>query len=322
MGPDLLAARLLAVFAAVGFFRGALASALAIATLVLGYAAAAGLGPALGGPLAAAVGAPPLLGLPLGGAAAFAATALLVAAAGAVLRRRERARRGEGPRSPGDRALGAGLGALRGAFVVLLLGWLGLWLEAASTLRAAGGEAPVATVGGSHVGALAQRAVEGGAEALLGGTGEGRVAARVLARPAESLDGLRGVLESPRFEALRVDEAFWSALEAGDVDAALARGSFRLLAHDAGLRRDLAALGLVDDAAAADPAAVERELGAVVAQIAPRLAGLREDPELRALLEDPDVQAALERGDAWRLLGHAGFQRLVTRLAATPAPGA
>jgi uncharacterized membrane protein required for colicin V production len=327
MGLDLLALGVLAVFVLLGAWRGALATALGIAGLVFGYAAAIFVGPIWGPALANALGAPPFLAIPIGGAAAFAAVVALLAVASRVAAAAEKARRGAAPRGAGDRALGAAFGALRGGFVVLLLGWMGLWLEALQGFQAgahASDAAGGAAAPGSRVSALAQDAVERGASAFLGtDEAEGRVAARVLARPAETFAGLQGLLESPRIATLRDDTAFWDALEAGDVNAALARGSFRSLAYDAGLRRDLAALGLVDAASAGDPKRAEQELRDVLLRVAPRLEGLRSDPELLALLQDAQVRAALERGEHWSLLQHPGFQRLVTRIASgSPSGGA
>src|SRR5947209_5629533 len=118
MWLNALAALVLAACVAAGAWRGALATGLGIATLVLSYAAAALFGPAL----APAVGAP--LGLAGLLATVVASTALFVVSY-ALLGLAARFARRFGPRenvgrSPRDRFLGASFGALRGIVLALM----------------------------------------------------------------------------------------------------------------------------------------------------------------------------------------------------------
>jgi hypothetical protein len=126
---------------------------------------------------------------------------------------------------------------------------------------------------------------------------------------------LQQVLENPRFEALREDAAFWSYVEAGALDTAMGRVSFRDLAQDAELRGELAALGLITPEAAADEQAFTAATADVLREVGPRLRALREDPALQELMEDPEVGDLLRSGNYLGLLSHPGFRQLVSRVA-------
>jgi uncharacterized membrane protein required for colicin V production len=309
---DLLALAVLALFVALGAARGALASGVALLALGAGYAtgvlAAATLGPFF----VAVFGVPSLLAPAIAGSAGFAGAFLACSLAGSLLGRRERALRGRAPRAAFDRLGGAAFGAVRGALVVLLLGWLAQWVDALGQVEQA---ARPSFAEGSRVGALSQGAVEAGARAALGGEHAGaRAAARLLARPAQTLPELQSVLEHPKLDELANDGVFWSLVEAGDVDRALDRLAFVQLAHDRRLRARLAALGLLDEAAAQSPAGFRREAKSVLEAVGPRLRRLHEDPELHRLAEDPEIVRLLERGEVLGLLRHPGFQRVVTRV--------
>lgn len=312
MALDLLGLAILALFVALGAARGALGSAVALVSLGAAYAtgilAATTLGPAF----AAWLGLPKLVAPAVAGSATFAAVFLVCSLVGSVLRRQERTLRAGAPRSLLDRLGGGGLGAVRGALVVLLLGWLAQWVDALGQMEQAS-RPPLAE--GSRVGELAQTAVEAGARAALGGENAGaRAAARLLARPAETLPELQSVIEHPRLDDLADDADFWSLVETGSVDRALNRLSFLRLAHDERLRERFASLGLLSEAGAESPAGFRREARAVLEAVGPRLRRLKQDPELHRLAEDPEVVRLLERGEVLGLLRHPGFQRVVARV--------
>jgi uncharacterized membrane protein required for colicin V production len=309
---DVLAVVLLAIFVLLGATRGALAAGLSLVTLVVGYGAAFLLAPILGPPLGAALGVPSLLGGVAAGSLAFAAVLVASAVAGRSLRRREAEARGDKGRPLWDRLGGACFGMARGSLVVVLVAWLAHWADAAADARGLE-HAPVA--GGSAVGELAQGAVETGVTSLLGDSTPGaKVTARVLARPREALGDLRWVVEQRSVEDLATDRAFWEMLEAGAVDGALRRPSFASVAADRELRVRLAAVGMIEESAAASPAAFKFAAKDVLERVGPRLRRLREDPELHQLATDPEVVYLLEQGQVLGLLQHPGFQRVVTRV--------
>ncbi len=306
---DLVALGLLLLFAVLGAARGALASGLGLATLVIAYTAGALAALRSGPELATLLGWPPWLGAATAGSAAFATAFLILALVGLWVRRWDRERAADG-RTALDRIGGALFGATRGALVVLLVGVLALWVDAFQTFSQ-GRESAAA---GSPLRLVTQRAVQAGAEAALADAGPGGdFAARVLARPTETLTDLRALVEHPHVAQLAADRGFWIHVERGALDAALTRWSYRRLAGDAALRGDLARLGLVGDSAASDAAIFDREARLVLGEVGPRLRSLREDPELQQLGADPQVAEWIQSGNYIALLRHPGFQRVVSR---------
>jgi uncharacterized membrane protein required for colicin V production len=310
MWLDAIVLAVLVAFAAVGALRGALATGLGIVSLVASYAAALALAPILGPALAAGAGIPEMLAIPIAGTGAFLATVALMGVVSKLVRLR--ARRRDGVRSPRDRFLGGVFGAARGGLVVLLLCWLALWADA---LRATGTVESLPAIDDSLAAAVTAEVVESGLEAALSDQGRsGRVAARMAARPGVALVEVQSVLEDSRIAELRADPLFWRYVESANVDAALNRMSFLKLMRDDALRRRLADLGMVDEDAALDSRAFRRQVGEVLAEVGPRIRGLRDDPQVRALVEDPQVVAMLQEGDTLSLLGHPGFRDLVGRV--------
>jgi len=312
MSVDLLALLILAGYVAVGAWRGALASALGIFTLIAAYGASVLAGAKLGDPVAGRLGVAPLFGTVVAGVMGFVTTLLLLSIASRMLLAHDRRALGDEPLSLLERLGGGLLGGLRGSVVVLLVGWLAAWVDG---VAAAAPQSMLPPLGPSHVGQLAERAVEAGANAVLDPQSPGdRMTVQLLAHPGESIEGLEGVLANGRLEALRDDSAFWEALAGGDVDAALARGSFRSLPYDPKLRQDFARIGLVAPGAADSPIAFEQALVEATRKIAPRIAGIRSDPQFQSLLQDPTVVRALQQGNRWALLADPRFQQLAARL--------
>jgi uncharacterized membrane protein required for colicin V production len=310
MWLDAIVLVVLAAFAVGGALRGALTTALGIVSLAVSYTAALVLAPILGPPLAAGAGISEMLAIPLAGTGTFFVTFVAMGVVSKLVRRL--ARRRDGVRSPRDRFLGGVFGAVRGGLVVLLLCWLALWADA---LRATGTVESVPAIDDSMAAAITAEVVESGLEAALSDQGRsGRMAARMAARPGVALVEVQSVLEDSRVAALRADPLFWRHVESGNVDAALNRMSFLKLMRDDALRQRLADLGMVDEDAALDPRAFRRQTAEVLAEVGPRIRGLRNDPQLRALVEDPQVVAMLQEGDTLSLLGHPGFRDLVGRV--------
>lgn len=321
---DQVALGILGFFVLVGVWRGALASALGVGSLIASYLVALVAGSWLGGAAAAASGLPPLAGPLVVGTVVFV---LMSIALGIVSRRLVKRRQAALAGAPLavrslDRAGGGAVGLLRGAVVVVLVGWLVALADAArvaivppDTVAADAPVSPIAEAAGSETARIAQRTVEVGAGLVLGDSPTGRVTARFLARPADSLTALREVLASPSVEKLRDETAFWDALQRGDVERALANGTFRSLAYDARLRDELIRLGVVAPELAASPQRFQASLDAIVRELAPRIEGIANDPDVQALAQDPAVQRALARGDRWTLLRHPGVQRLAEKLA-------
>ncbi|UCE87299.1 MAG: CvpA family protein [Deltaproteobacteria bacterium] len=316
MWLDILALVLLCAFALMGAVRGALASSLSLVGLGVAYAAAIALAVDAGALLAAGFDLSPLLAVPIAGTLVFVGAFLAFGVVAWGLRGLERHYRGVGPRTPLDRAGGALFGATRGFLIVLLIGWLALWLDAARTV---GQGQWLPETGPSTASQLTQSVIEAGAEAAFGERGSAAsAAARFAARPAESIERLQSIVDHPLLLELRDDGLFWSSLELGDVERALEQPSFARILDDASLRRDLSGLGLISDDAAHDPRAFRREASDMLHELAPRLRALRQDPELQRLVADPDVQRMVESGNTLGLLAHPGFRRLVERILLEP----
>jgi membrane protein required for colicin V production len=308
MGLDLLLLALLAAFTALGAWRGALESGLRLVGWIAGYGAAVWAGIGLGDDLAARAAIPGWAGIPLAGTAAFLVVQALFSIAIALARRKGRDRDEIGA---ADRALGAMFGAARGALVVVLIGWLGLVIGA---LQSQGSLAMLPQTDSSLAARWSGTVVETGAGAVLGREEAGaRVATAIAARPRQTMEALRGVMEHPRLAALQEDGEFWMLAEQGDLDGALALPSARALVGDPKLRAQLVELDLVSEAEAASPDAFEAALRTALQGAIERLARMRNDPELRALLEDPEVQGLVERRDALGLLSHPGIRTVLRR---------
>jgi uncharacterized membrane protein required for colicin V production len=314
MALDLLLLALVGVAAGFGAARGALASAVGLGALLGAYAAALLAAPSLGPGLAAASGLPPVLGAPVAGILAFALAHVLLRLLGRWLRRVE-ARRVGLDRSALDRIGGAILGALRGGLTAALLAWLALLADG---LRVSGMAPSLPPLGHSAAASLTGSAVEAGALAALGEDPAGRVAARLAGRPAETLAELDAVLADPRVVALREDALFWSEVEHGETDVALHRASFVRLARDTALRRRLHGLGVVDERAAEDPAAFRDAMAEVLAELGPRLRALREDPDLERLLQDPEAVAMARSGNHLGLVSDPRVRAIAARAVARP----
>jgi uncharacterized membrane protein required for colicin V production len=316
---DVVAIGVLLGFAIAGAWKGALATGLRLASLLGAYVVAA-LGAAPCGPAVAAwFGIAPVLGVAAAGVLLFLCGYAVFALVTFGIVRLERHSRGELPRETGDRVGGAVFGLLRGGLVVLLLGVLSLQLDG---LRATGNVSGVPTTGPSAVKGATQAVVAGGSELVLGDDdASARMATRMLADPAQTVDDFQAVLDNPRVRELRDDALFWSYLANNNPDAALNRGSFIGIAHDETLRAQIGELGLVKREAAADPRAFKTAVADVIREIAPRVQGLMQDPEVHELLRDPEIQRALQDGDTVTLLRHPGFQRIVAKVTNGGASG-
>jgi len=314
MWLDLVVLTLVCVAAGFGAARGTLAGAVGLAALLGAYAAALLAGPALGPDLGAVAGVPAPLRAAFAGTLAFAFAYVVLRLGGSWLRGREERRVGLA-RTARDRFGGGLLGALRGAIAAAFVAWLALLADG---LRASGAAPALPPLGASTAARLVSPAVEAGALAALGRDPAARVAARLAARPAETLKHLDAVLGDPRTVALRDDAPFWSSVEQGQIERALGRASFAAFAADAGVRRELNALGLVDERATGDPAAFRTAMGEVLEQAGPRLRALRDDPELARLMQDPEVVALAKSGESLALAQDPRVRAVVARAMAPP----
>jgi uncharacterized membrane protein required for colicin V production len=319
MWLDAIALVIFLAFAASGAIRGTIATAGKLVSLIGAYWLSLVLAPSLGAPVAESLSLPPFLGIPLAGLIVFIAAFTILGAiafAGQIVERRYR---GDHPRTPTDRFGGGAIGIVRGGLMVVMVGWLALWVDG---LRAAGAAPGLPSTGSSAVASMTSGVVEAGGRLLLGtDSAEGRVATAMLARPGETITRLRGLLDNPRMLELQRDDFFWTLVANRSVASALNRASFLSIAYDDTLRHEFADLGVIGVPAATDPRLFRNSIEEVLEEIAPRVQGLMNDPDVHALLEDPEVRRALEEGDTLTLLQNEGFQRLVSRVTASSDSG-
>lgn len=310
------------LFAAVGCWRGALASGLAVAGLAIAYGTAL-LSATLLGPLAAErLGWPLWLAAPLMGTASASLAYILFAAYGSSLRRNERERLGESGRRAADRLFGGFFGACRGGLVVLLLSYLAVWLDASQAMAkfradppsAAGQQPPSESLTSDSVAAkLAGNLVENAVGAAAGNGPGSRVMARFAARPGLALLSVQNLSDNEALRAVQGDRFFWTLVKSGAVDRAANQLSFQALIHDESVRREFANLGLVSPTSPLTAKAFRDELTPILGKIGPRLKALEDDPEVLSLAEDPEVIGMLQSGDTLALMGHPKVRHIASR---------
>lgn len=314
---DILAVVVLALFLGLGAGRGVLAASSRLISMVLAYCVAFFASARFGPQVAERLQVSELLAVPLVGTIGFLGTWIVCTVVFRSARRRAEKRRRGMPRSLADRLGGAAFGLAHGALIVVLLGWLSLWIDAARSLAAPPGSAQARTEhGGSMVAGVSAAVVEIALESALPDSGGTRIAVRLAARPGETLESLQRLMEDPRVQAVQDDKLFWRYLQNDAVENALNRRSFWNIVHDDELRADFAQLGLIDQEAAEDPQAFREEAAKVLAELAPIIRELYEDPQLRRLANDPEILALLESGDAVSLLSHPEIRSVVTRVSA------
>lgn len=309
MALDVLVIAFLFAYAWLGAHRGGPESAVRLGGLAFAYAASAAAGFAGGGAAAGALGISSGVGTVLGGLLGFATAQVLVE----IVARRTRADAVEP--SDASRVLGSALGLARAALLLVPVLWLAGFAE---SLRAGGydktGSLP--DFSGSRAAGTGQAAAAAAAGGLAASEDRStRVTARFMAQPGESMSALAAVTASPHLRVLQSDGAFWNDLASGNVQGALARPTFVDLARDAELRGQLAELGLVAPSSAIDAQQFRDELAVVMADLAPRIAELKNDPGLEELLADEKVRELAQSGDTLALLADPRVREIVERLA-------
>ena len=314
MELDLLCLLVLAGFTAVGAIRGTLRSGVRVGCWVFGYIGALVFSPNVAPYLTRYTG----LAAPFSFVAAGAGILILVWVLGALVIRGVEQRFGtETHREGMDGVGGALFGLVQGGLMVLLLGWLTLWMQAAERV---GASLPFSPPSASFIAHVSGEVMGKGAELAFGADDPGaRVATQLAANPAAMVERVKTLAENPRIVALQRDPVFWRHVQRDALDTALNRASFLGIAYDDTLRQELAEVGLVDRSAALDPRLFRNDVEETLAEIAPKVRSLAGSQELRAVSEDYAVQAALEAGDTVALLRNPRVQELIGRILASDA---
>lgn len=321
---DLVALGILAVFMALGAWRGSLAGFLRLLTLFCAYAAGLVVATKLAALVALFTGLSRITAGALSGTGAFLLVYVIGSISSAILIRHERSSRGDFPRGGFDRVGGAFFGAGQAVLALLLLGVLGSFLDAAHTAGVTKNGA-AAGASDSYLVGSARRVVAAGVSAAVGDSPGGGLAVKLASNPGATVASSQALLTHPRMLALQDDTLFWQYLSTGEVDLALGRTSFSAISYDADLRGRLADLGVVGEAARHDVDAFRAEIEATLLEVAPRIQAIRNDPALAELASKPEVRAAIENGNSLALVAHPDFRRLVDRalrdVEQQPAPG-
>lgn len=312
MWLDLIGLAFLTAFMLMGLLRGTLASFLRIVSLIIAYAVALWAAPQLGPIVGDRMALPTFLAMPIAGALAFAGTYTVLSVLSKLVQMWEKHRRDGEDRTTADRIGGAILGGFQGAFLMLLLGWLGLFIQAG---RSTGTLESLPDPTGSALTKVSQTVIEVGAAAVVDEKDAGaRMTAKMVSRPTETYQNAQRVLSNPRIQALQNDQLFWSYVENGAVDTALNQGSFLGIAYDDTLRGELAELGIIGAHAATDPRLFRNEVHGVLTEVGPRMRNLRSDPAVQALLQNPQVMAAIQAGDYVALMQNPEFRQVISRV--------
>jgi hypothetical protein len=313
---DLAAAGILAVFMALGAWRGSLAGFLRLLTLFCAYAAGLVVATKFAALVALFTGLSRITAGALAGSAAFLVVYAIGSISSAILIRHERNQRGDFPRGGFDRLGGAFFGAGQAVLALLLLGVLGSFLDAAN----AAGVAPAGTAAGagasasdSYLVGSARRVVAAGVSAAVGKRPGGGLAVKLASNPGQAVAQTQALLQHPRVLSLQQDALFWQYVSTGEVGLALERSTFGMIRYDAELRGQLADLGVVSEAARGDVDAFRAEIEATLFEVAPRIQAIRNDPALAELAAKPGVQAAVRDGNTLALIADPDFRKLVDR---------
>ena len=314
MWLDILALVLLAIFAALGARRGALATGLSLAGLVVGYLAAILAGRSFGDPAAELFGVSPLFGAPIAGTLAFCFVSFDFF--GALL--------GVAPPSRSRPSRPRVASAARSSALRADRSWCcwsacsSLFVEAMPQFSAR--DSTTSRVVDTPLQSVTRAAVRVGVETALGDTPGADVAANALSHPPSRSSNCARSPRDPRSTALAEDREFWAYVEADAVPAALAQPSFQRLQWNPDVRGELASLGVVDEIAAGDPALFALEMRGALEQIGPRIQQIRNDPDLAALAADPDVAELVQRRDVVGLLANPAFQQVLSKRSRRPRP--
>ena len=121
---------------------------------------------------------------------------------------------------------------------------------------------------------------------------------RISRSPAEGVQQLQKVGQSPETQNLFHSQDLQSALRSGDANAVAAHPDFVAFAEQPGLETLVGQNGEVN----------KNEMAGQLLNVWQRLESVRESPEVKAAIEDPEVQALIHNGDTARLMANPKLQ--------------
>ena len=314
---DLIFGLILLLMVALGAWRGAVVSGSGLFGLICGYLGAIVAATRAADWVAQTLVISPLLAPAVAGTLGFVVSWLIVSSLAGVLVAWDAARVESFGRGALDRAFGGFFGLARGGLIVVLLAILASWLDAARDLGALDGLAAMPDAESSILAGASGDLVEVAVAKALSEVGTaGEIVARLTAHPGQALGSVQSILEDDRLTALFSDSLFWTLIQNDSIDYAMNRNSVRAIVHDPEMRGRFADLGLVEEDARDDPRVFRDSMAGVLAEIAPRVQRLRNDPELTRLASDPEIVSLLESGNTLALIKHPAIQRVLERATA------
>jgi len=312
---DLIFGLILFVMFAAGAWRGAVVSGAGLLALISGYG---------GGVLAATKGSDwvgrtlvvsPLVAPAIAGTIGFVVVWLVVSSIGDIVVAWDRERVEQTGRGVLDRGLGGFFGMARGGLIVVLLAVLASWLDAARDLDAITGLAAMPDAESSVVARATGNLVEAAVGAAMADSGPaGKVAARLTARPGQTLKSVQAIVEDERLNQMLEDPLFWTLISTDSIDYAMNRSAIRSMVNDPSMRGHFANLGLVDEEAREDVDEFRDAIAEVLAKIGPKIQRLQKDPEVKALAHDAEIMALVEAGNTFALMNHPRIRKIVSRV--------
>ncbi|MAG33439.1 MAG: hypothetical protein CL908_21390 [Deltaproteobacteria bacterium] len=315
MALDLIFTAILALMVALGAWRGAVIAGSGLVSLIVGYGGAILAATTCADWVASTLVVSPLVAPAVAGTLGFVVCWLVSSSLSDVLVAWDASRIELGGRALLDRAFGGFFGLARGGLIVVLLAILASWLDAARDLGAVQGLASMPEAESSVLAQASGDLMEAAVSSALADAGPaGDIAARIAARPSQTLGSVQTVLEDPRLAGMFEDAFFWTLIQNGSIDHAMNRGAVRSIVNDAEMRGRFVDLGLVEEAAREDPRVFRETMAGVLSEIAPRIARLHEDPELAELARDSEIIELVQAGDTLALMGHPRIRKIVGRL--------
>ena len=315
MTLDLILGLVLLAMFALGAWRGAVVSGSGLFALICGYAGGIVAARVVGPWVASRLVVSPLVAPAIAGTLGFVVVWLFVSSAGDVAAAWDRERVELGGRSVLDRGLGGLFGLVRGGLIVVLLALLASWLDAARDLGAVSGLAAVPDAETSMLAEAAGGLVETAVSSALADAGPAaEVAARLTARPGETLGSVQAILEDERLTGLFEDRLFWTLISNDSVGYAMNRNAIRSIVNDPEMRDRFADLGLVEESARDDVDQFRDTMADVLKEVGPKVQQLQNDPEIKALANDPEIISLIEAGNTFALMNHPRIRSIVDRI--------
>lgn len=303
---DLTCILLLLGLIAAGAMRGALASGLALFTMLASYGVAIGMGPNFAPLFENRTALLGVLAIPLGGGLAFAITYITLSISSMLITRAERDRREDDEdRSTSDRFFGGTFGAVRGLLLLLLVGIFGHYLAQGQRAGVVKGLPPIED---SFITEMSGNFTEIGISmALDQACVASKMAARLAVRPTDTKDQLGELMAYESVRGVIQDPSFWILVQVSDTFGAINQLSFQRMIYDNSLREKLGEMGFLQEEAVADPVLFRESLRPCIRRLCVVMGSIQDNPSIDKLIQDKEVMNLVRAGNTAALIRHPLF---------------